>query len=30
MIDSAYRLSTNYSIMLIEVNGMLLPLCSTR
>ena len=30
MIDSAYRLSTNYSIMLTEVNGMLLPLCSMR
>lgn len=30
MIDSVYRLSTNYSIMPIEASGMLLPLCSIR
>lgn len=30
MIDSVYRLSTNYSIILIELSGMLLPLCSIR
>lgn len=30
LYDSVYRLSINYSIMPIEVSGMLRPLCSIR